>query len=321
MRVYILGIDGYLGWRLQKHLRNLGHLVEGCDNYFRRSVANSLVPLERDQPIERINVTRTDALAQQLRNFRPDVVVHFAEIASAPYSMENAATCINTQRNNVLGSLSVLQAMRIVCPEAHLIKLGSMGEYIPSSWYHMSKVLDSHNCIYASELWGLRVTDVMQGPVYGVGGRFDYDDVWGTVLNRWVAMGLTNHDLLVYGDGQQVRGFLPIEDSMQCFEIQIQDPPESGEYRVVNQYAEKYTLNELAEVIAGICGVGVKHIENPRKEKRAYSGPSDTSNRWLRDRGYEPTEDIQTALQRLVEHVKPHRARIDPDGFTPKVRW
>lgn len=321
-RVYILGIDGYLGWRLREYLLERGHQVAGCDNFFRRDAAESLVPIIRPRGgngISGFNVNSVEVLKIALRGFEPDVIVHFAEIPSAPYSMSSFGAMMQTQQNNVLGSLSVLYAIRMECPAAHLIKLGSMGEYCPSSWYHMSKVLDSENCKYAADLWNLRITDVMQGPVYGVGGRFDYDEIWGTVINRWVAMGLAGHNLLVYGDGKQVRAFLPIEDSMQCFAVEIMNPPEPGEYRVVNQYAKRHTLNELAGMTADLCGVGVDHIENPRVEKNSYSGA--TGNEWLQDHGYEPTEDTYTALQKLVEHVRPYKERIDPSRFAPKVRW
>jgi UDP-sulfoquinovose synthase len=318
-RVFILGIDGYLGWRLQQHLRGCGHRVSGCDNFFRREVVKSLVPIVRTSAIPRLDIRVTSGLREMLKVFKPDTVVHLAEIPSAPYSMKDAQHTIAVQDNNVIGSLSVLLAMREVCPEAHLIKLGSMGEYIPSSWYHMSKVLDSKNCEYASQLWGARITDVMQGPVYGVGGRFDYDECWGTVVNRWVCMGLAKHDILVYGDGAQVRGFLPIQDSMRCFEIEVAHPPKKAIYRRVNQYAKKHPLKELAGIVASACGVKVKYIPNPRIEANTYEG--DTGTEWLEHRGYDPSTDTEAAILELIEHVRPYRDNIDTNQFLPKVRW
>lgn len=319
-RVYILGMDGYLGWALYNYLTERGHEVRGCDNYMRRQLADSLVPTRRDpQLIDAVDVANYPKLKATLEFFQPDVVVHFAELPSAPYSMMGPAQCVQTQGNNVLGSLCVLWAVKKACPNAHLIKLGTMGEYCPSSWYHMSKVLDTHNCRYACELWGLSITDVMQGPVYGVGGRFDYDEVWGTVINRWVAMAVKGHDLLVYGDGQQVRGFLPIQDSLRCFEIAMQNPAGAGEHRVINQYAVKHPLLELAKQVSGLAGVGVELVPNPRVERVNYEG--DCPNDWLTSKGYKPTTDTVAVFLEMLETVRPYKDQIDESKFYPQVRW
>ncbi len=294
--------------------------MEGCDNYFRRRIANSLTPLVREMGvIAHYSVTVFDTLALQLSNFQPDVIVHLAEIPSAPYSMQSPLDAMTTQGNNVVGSLSVLLAVHHICPDAHLLKLGSMGEYIPSSWYHMSKVLDTDNCKYACRQLGMKITDVMQGPVYGVGGRFDCDEVWGTVINRWVAMGAVKHPLLLYGTGEQIRGFLPVEDSIKCFEIAINNPPEAGEYRRINQYAIKHKLIDLADTIARVTGTTVEHIENPRQEDMHYEG--DPGVGWLHDHGYVPSDDTERVVRALVESIAPYKEGIDKNSFFPKVRW
>lgn len=320
MRVYILGMDGYLGWPLRNTLLDQGHEVAGCDNFFRRRVARSLIPLARQiGAVDFIDVRNYRMLTIALQSFRPDVVVHFAELPSAPFSMAGPTESLATQQNNVVGSLAVLWAIREVCPEAHLLKLGTMGEYGPSSWYHISKVLDTQNCSYAAGLWGLKITDVMQGPVYGLGGLFNYDSVWGTVINRWVAMGVTGHDILVYGNGEQVRAFLPIQDSLKCFQIEMENPPEKGEHRVVNQFARKHSLNELAEIVAARCEVGVRYIENPRIEQDRFEAAVDNS--WLVEHGYEPTIDTEDMVLELVERISPFKDEIDQSLFKPTVRW
>ena len=264
MKVYILGMDGYLGWPLRDALLEAGHTVEGCDNFVRRHTAKSLVPLTptlRRAYITDFNVARDYvSLLADLRHMQPDAVVHLAQIPSAPFSMRDLEHAQHVHENNLNSTLALIYAVKDVCPSAHIMKLGSMGEYIPSSWYHLTKIHDSANLKWACKHWGLRCTDIMQGPVYGVGGRFDYDEEWGTVINRWVCMGLAERDLLVYGSGEQVRGFLPIQDSMACFKIVLQNPPGPGHYRVINQYAEKYTLNELASMVAALTCVSLSLI-------------------------------------------------------------
>lgn len=319
MRVYILGVDGYLGWPLRTALLEAGHRVSGCDNLFRRTVARSLIPLMRESAFDRMNVAQHAKLLEAIQLFKPDAIVHFAEVPSAPYSMKTCATAQITQGNNVAATLSLIYAVKAMNPDIHILKLGSMGEYIPSSWYHLSKVHDSENLKWACKNWGLRCTDVMQGPVCGVGGRFDYDEEWGTVINRWVCMGVSGHPILVYGSGEQVRGFLPIQDSIACFQIALENPPEKGEYRVINQYAEKYRLNTLAKMVAEVTHAQVEHINNPRIEDTAYEG--DVGNGWLISRGYQPTLDMKGMIESLVESVWPFKEQIDPDKFRPSIVW
>ncbi|MFC1706941.1 NAD-dependent epimerase/dehydratase family protein [Planctomycetota bacterium] len=213
MRVFIAGVDGYLGWSLAQYLAARGHEVGGCDNYSRRDWvaelgSQSATPIARmttrlqafrERFGSNLHFTRGSLLEYRFvwnlfRAFRPEAIVHFAEMPSAPYSMIDVEHCTYTHTNNLVGTLNILHAMRDVCPEAHLVKLGTMGEYgtpnvdIPEgyfeieyrgrkdrlpfprqagSWYHQTKVHDTNNIMMACRIWGLRSTDVMQGVVYG----------------------------------------------------------------------------------------------------------------------------------------------------------
>jgi UDP-sulfoquinovose synthase len=206
-------------------------------------------------------------LASTLRAFEPDAVVHFAEQRSAPYSMIDRSHAVFTQVNNVVGTLNLLFALREYRPDCHLVKLGTMGEYgtpnidieegyitiehngrkdilpfpkQPGSFYHLSKVHDSHNIMFSCKIWGLRATDLNQGVVYGTMtdetsmdealiNRFDYDDVFGTVLNRFCIQAAIGQPLTVYGKGGQTRGFLDIRDTVRCIEIACENPAARGE--------------------------------------------------------------------------------------------
>ena len=226
-------------------------------------------------------------LSGVIENFQPDAVVHFAEQRSAPYSMIDRKHAVFTQVNNVVGTLNLLFALRELRPDCHLVKLGTMGEYgtpnidieegyiriehngrsdvlpfpkQPGSFYHLSKVHDSHNMMFACKIWGLRATDLNQGVVYGTVtdevvldealiNRFDYDDVFGTVLNRFCAQAAVGHPLTVYGKGGQTRGFLDIRDTVRCIEIACLNPAKPGECRVFNQFTEQFSVLELAEMV------------------------------------------------------------------------
>lgn len=306
MRIFIAGVDGYLGWSLALYLGHRGHTVGGCDLYLRRdwvaeSGSQSATPIrhmtERLEAFQETfgqnlqfrkgDVCDHNFVANCIKSFHPDAIVHLAEMPSAPYSMIDVEHCRFTMTNNLIGTINMLYAMKEVCPDAHLIKLGTMGEYgtpnidIPEgfftieyrgrtdtlpfprqagSWYHQTKVHDTNNIMFACRVWGLRSTDVMQGVVFGTRidemgdderlvTRFDHDQCFGTAVNRYCAQAVIGHPLTPYGNGHQRRGFLPLRDSMQCLTLAIENPPAKGEYRVFNQFEEVYQVKELAEKV------------------------------------------------------------------------
>src|SRR5690242_2249975 len=250
-----------------------------------------------------------DFLEEVVAETRPEAIVHYGQQASAPYSMASRAKAVETQYANVIGNLNLLFAIRDHVPECHLVKLGTMGEYgqpnidieegyieiehkgrkdvlpypkLPASLYHCSKVHDSTNIHFACRMWGLRATDLNQGVVYGIETdetagderlitRFDYDESFGTVLNRFCLQAVIGHPLTVYGKGGQTRGFLNIRDTLQCVELTVSNPAQRGEMRVYNQFTEQFTVLELAELTrrgAERMGyeVDIDHVENPRVE-------------------------------------------------------
>jgi UDP-sulfoquinovose synthase len=308
----------------------------------------------------------TDAhfVVNAYRSFRPEAVVYLGEMPSAPYSMVDVHHAVFTQTNNIMGTLVTLYAIRDTVPECHLVKLGTMGEYgtpnidIPEgffeieyrgrkdrlmfprkagSWYHQSKVHDSHNVEMACRFWGLRSTDVMQGVVFGTSidamgddprlrTRFDFDQSFGTVINRFCAQAVIGLPLTPFGKGHQRRGFLPLRDSIQCLTLAIEHPPVAGEYRVFNQFEEVYNVTELAERVQRVgtrlgLDVQVRAIENPRMEaEEHYYNPD---HRHLLDLGYVPTHDMEAELEVVFRDLIPHRERIEArkEAVFPDIRW
>lgn len=383
MRVFIAGIDGYLGWALAQYLAVRGHEVAGNDAFFRRqwveevgsysaipiySIAERLVAF-REHFGRSILFHEGDLLDYKflkgfLSEFQPDAIVHLAEMPSAPYSMIDQSHAAFTQQNNVIGSLNLLWAIKEVCPDTHLVKLGTMGEYgtpnidIPEgffeiefrgrkdylpfprqagSFYHWSKVHDSNNAMFACRIWGLRATDIMQGVVFGTGidemgdnprlrSRLDFDQCFGTAVNRFCCQAVIDHPLTLYGGGGQTRGFLPLRDSVQCLTIAIENPPKSGEYRVFNQFEECYTVEELAFMVQEVSAsldvhVDVLHYNNPRKElDRHYFNPD---RNHLINLGYKPTHDVRAEMRIMLTDLMEHRERISAkrDILIPDIRW
>jgi UDP-sulfoquinovose synthase len=384
MRVFIAGIDGYLGWSLAQYLTARGHEVGGCDIYLRRDWvaemgAQSATPIRR--MTERVqafrehfgknvqfikgDLTDYNFVWNFLRSFKPDAIVHLAEMPSAPYSMIDVHHAVFTQTNNLVGTLNLLYVMRDVCPEAHLVKLGTMGEYgtpnldIPEgffeieyrgrkdllpfprqagSWYHQTKVHDTNNITMACKIWGLKSTDIMQGVVFGTRidemgdderllTRFDFDQCFGTAINRFCAMAVIGVPITPFGKGHQKRGFLPLRDSMQCFTIAIENPPKKGEYRVFNQFEEVYDITELAKKVKKVAEkefgleVILRNVENPRMEMEEHYYKPDHQK--LLDLGYKPTHDMEAEMKIMLADLLKYKARIlaRSHAITPDIRW
>ena len=318
MKILILGSDGYLGWPTTMHFANLGHDVFAIDNLSKRKIEseygiepiNSVkffqdrVKIWNQNQKNQINYLVTDllnykTLCEILSDFRPETIVHYAEQPSAPYSMADREKAVYTQHNNVIGNLNLLFAIKKYCPDSHLIKLGTMGEYgtpnidieegwlnikhngredrvlypkKPGSFYHLSKVHDSANIEFACRIWGIRCTDLNQGFVYGVSTKeieldfenlstaFHYDSIFGTIINRFITQMTIQKPMSVYGNGTQKRAFLNIQDTINCVQIASDNPAKKGEFRVFNQFTEFSSLNEMAQKIKNF---GDKNKLNP----------------------------------------------------------
>jgi UDP-sulfoquinovose synthase len=296
------------------------------------------------------------------QDFQPEAVVHYGEMPSAPYSMKDREHAVFTQTNNVVNTLNVIFAIEQFVPDCHLVKLGTMGEYgtpnidieegyieiehngrkdtlpfpkLPGSFYHLSKVHDSHNIHFACRIRGLRATDLNQGVVYGIETeetklddrlltRFDYDDVFGTALNRFCLQAVIGHPLTVYGKGGQTRGYLNIVDTLQCVELAVANPADRGEMRVYNQFTEQFSVGRLAEMVhrAGVdfgLEVAVDHIENPRVELEEHY--FNAKNSKLLDLGLWPTLLSETLVESMFAQIAKYKDRVIPDHILPRDRW
>ena len=300
-----------------------------------------------------------DFVYDTFRAFAPDAVVHFAEQRAAPYSMIDRRHAVYTQTNNVVGTLNVMYAIGEIDRDIHIVKLGTMGEYgqpnidieegwlevehngrtdrvlypkKPGSFYHLSKVHDSHNLEFGCRVWGLRVTDLNQGVVYGqqtdqtvrdarLATRFDYDAVFGTVLNRFVIQAVLGEPLTVYGSGGQTRGLLDIRDTVECIRLAVENPAEAGEFRVFNQMTESYSVAQIAEKVAE-CFPGpvqVEHLENPRVEQAEHY--YNVKHTGLVGLGLQPHLLSDTLIDSMFDIVSANKDRVDPAALLPTVRW
>ncbi|NET29882.1 NAD-dependent epimerase/dehydratase family protein [Okeania sp. SIO1I7] len=330
------------------------------------------------------DITDYNFLSKTLRQFEPESIVHFGEQRSAPFSMIDREHAVMTQVNNVVGTLNILYAMKEDFPDCHLVKLGTMGEYgtpnidieegyitiehngrkdtlpypkQPGSFYHLSKVHDSHNIHFACKIWGLRATDLNQGIVYGVAltgllsdeiikdelliNRLDYDAVFGTALNRFCIQAAIGHPLTVYGKGGQTRGLLDIRDTVRCMEIAIANPAEAGKFRVFNQFTEMFSVDDLAMMVqkagkafkdkAGkdlnlapddldnLDNVKINYLENPRVELEQHYFNAKNTN--LLDLGLQPHYLSDSLLDSLLNYAIQYKQRVDKDHILPKVSW
>jgi UDP-sulfoquinovose synthase len=376
-----LGGDGYLGWPSAMHLSVGGHDVTVVDNYLRRRLSREedAEPLfevpnlhERIRLWEALSGNKVSVIIGDLRKWdfisdvfqtvKPDAIIHFAEQPSAPYSMLNRNAARLTLENNLIVTANVIFAVREFVPDAHIIKLGTMGEYgtpnidIEEGWieiqhknrgdrflyprqagslYHTTKIMDTDLLWFYVRIWNLRVTDLMQGPVYGLVTYenqsderlfpfFSYDELFGTVLNRFVVQAVAGYPLTVYGKGGQTRGYLSIMDTLQCVRLSLENPPPNGELRIFNQFVETFSVNDLAAKVqrAGQghgLKVRIKNIENPRKEAEDhYYNPVHTG---LLELGLKPHYLTDEVLSQMVETVLRYKANIKSEAIFRGVKW
>jgi UDP-sulfoquinovose synthase len=300
-----------------------------------------------------------DFTTSMVTDYAPDAIVHYAEQRAAPYSMVDRKHAVYTQTNNVVGTLNVLYAIAEINPDIHLVKLGTMGEYgtpnidieegwldiehngradrvlypkRPGSFYHLSKVHDSHNIEFACRIWGIRATDLNQGVVYGqqtvetaaddrLATRYDYDAVFGTVLNRFVVQAVLGLPLTVYGNGGQTRGLIDIRDTVRCIQLACETPADRGEFRVFNQLTQTMSVLEIAETVAAASpeAVTIERLDNPRVELEehyynvVYSG--------LAELGLEAHLLSDTLIESLLSITKQYAHRARPEAMLPTIQW
>ena len=381
----IFGADGYIGWPLAIHLgvrfpeRKL-ILVDNCSTRkLVKSVGSlSLVPIRTmEQRIARYRKIggndNLEFVEADLRNpevvdrifskYLPESVIHLAQQRSAPFSMIDQEHAIYTEVNNITTNMNIIYSMARHTPEAHILKMGSMGEYgtpeidisegdleielngrkskmmfprAGQSWYHLSKIFDTHNVKLASRIFGLTATDIMQGIVYGnrndettdpvLATRFDFDSVWGTLVNKYVVQSVLTNKLLIYGRGKQRRGFLSLYDSVNCLTLLLENPPSKGEYRVVNQLDETFDTLELAEKVKKIgkdFGVDsdLEWIENPRLEKEEHH--YNVEHKILPSLGFKRKKSMEEVLVEIFETVLKNRHRVADrkELVYPTVYW
>ena len=381
MRVLILGGDGYLGWPTAAHFAAQGYEVTVVDNYLRRDIAKqtnsepliALPDLEERARLYKelsghtIKVKIGDLadpkfMFSVVTDTMPETVIHYAEQPSAPYSMMGFDEAQITLQNNLNVTFNCIWAIKEIVPNAHIVKLGTMGEYgtpdidIEEGWidihhkgrqdrflfpraagslYHTTKVLDTDLLWFYVRTNGLRVTDLMQGPVYGLFTdetlidprlmtNFNYDDIFGTVVNRFLIQAVAGVPLTVYGDGGQTRGYLNLKDTLQCVMLAAKNPPEKGELRIFNQLTETFTVNELAEKIAHVgnsmrLNVQIEKIANPRKEKEEhYYNPAHTG---LVELGLKPHFMTDEVIGEMLNYLLDSSELIDSSKILPRVRW
>jgi len=381
VKILILGGDGYLGWPTAMNLSAAGHEVAVVDNYLRRRLAREedVEPLwavpnlheraelwrqktGRTMQVFIGDLTEWSFVERVFRISNPDTIVHYAEQPSAPYSMLRREAASLTLRNNLDATANVVFAMREFTPEAHLVKLGTMGEYgtpnidIEEGWldvehrgrrhrflyprqagslYHTTKIMDTDLLWFYVRVWGLRVTDLMQGPVYGFATAeaeddarllpfFCYDELFGTVLNRFVVQAVAGYPLTVYGKGGQTRGYLNIRDTLNCIRLSAEHPAKRGELRIFNQFTETFSVQSLAERVAAVAGklghaVRIDHLVNPRVElEEHYYNPTHTG---LLELGLEPHLLTDDVLAGMIAQVARHAAAIRRDKIFRGTRW
>ena len=292
----------------------------------------------------------------------PETVIHYAEQPSAPYSLMNYKTANFTLSNNLLITNNLMFAVKDLSPDTHIIKLGTMGEYgtpnidIEEGWieinhkgrkdkflfprqggsiYHTSKIMDTDLLWFGCRMWGLKVTDLMQGPVYGIETEeskidnrlktiFNYDELFGTIVNRFITQAVIGYPLTVYGKGGQTRGYLNIKDTLQCVHMVEKNPANPGDLNIYNQIMETFTVNQLARLTQKSgnelgYNVEIKNVENPRIElENHYYNPS---YQGLMELGIKPHLLDKKSMKEMIFMVSRYEKNIKKDSIIRGLKW
>jgi len=355
----VIAVDNYLRRKIADDTDSIAlfatpDLKERADIF--QSVANHNITVEIG------DLADAEFCLGLFEKYKPDAAIHYAEQPSAPYSMRGFDEAQMTMNNNLGVTFNVIWGVLQHAPDCHLIKLGTMGEYgtpnidIEEGWldiehkgrkdkflfprqagslYHTTKVLDTDLMWFYVRTYGLRITDLMQGPVYGLqtveadmderlGPNFHYDDIFGTVVNRFLVQAVAGVPLTVYGKGGQTRGYLNLKDTLQCIDLAVQNPAGKGEMKIFNQFTEQFSVNELADRVQTAAkkidiDVSIKSIENPRKEAEDHY--YNATHTGLVDLGLKPNFMSEEVLVNMLERIIKHKDAISNDRIMPRVRW
>jgi UDP-sulfoquinovose synthase len=380
MKIMILGADGYLGWPTSVDLASQDHDLLLIDNFTKKKLLKQYKrkPLvENDVISKRIKLLKNknnnisfkdidcadhSKFSKVFKKFKPDAVIHYAELPSAPYSMFGHKEGWKTLQNNLQSTFNLISCIKDYKEDCHVIKLGTMGEYgtpnidIEEGWidvlhnkrkqkflyprqasslYHTSKIMDTDLLWFYVRLYGLRVTDLMQGPVYGLKSNktidneslypdFSYDDLFGTVLNRFIVQAVAGIPLTVYGSGKQIRGYINLIDTVKCVNIALKNPAKKGSLEIYNQFTEQFSVNELADKVKKALkkidiNVKIKKIKNPRieSEKHYYNA----KNKKMKKLGLKPALLTDDIIIEIAMFIKKHIKNIDKKIILPKSTW
>jgi len=380
MKVMILGADGYLGWPTSVDLSMRNHELLLVDNYTKRELIKKYKksPLIEQETINnKINLLKTKnknigfknidcadfkKFSQLFKNFKPDAVIHYAELPSAPYSMLGHQEGWKTLQNNLQSTFNLIWCIKTFKRDCHVIKLGTMGEYgtpnidIEEGWlnvthknrkqkfiyprqasslYHTSKIMDTDLLWFYVRMYNLRVTDLMQGPVYGIKYKnniqnekffpiFTYDDIFGTVLNRFIVQAIANMPLTIYGSGNQIRGYINLIDTIKCINIALKNPAKSGNLEIYNQFTEQFSVNELALKVKQALkkidiNVKIKKIKNPRieSEKHYYKA----QNKKMKKLGLKPALLTDDVIIDIAMFIQKYKNKINKKIILPQTNW
>lgn len=306
-RALVAGGAGFIGSHLCDTLLDQGYRVYCIDNFGSGRSGN----IEHLLDYPRFELQKED-IRQPLALPPVDEIYHLASRAS-PQDFTDFP--VRIALTNTEGTRNLLD--HAVACEAKMLFASTSEVYgdpkvhpQPESYTGNVNIRGPRGCYDESKRFGETLTvayeqeydlDVRTARIFNTyGPRMRPDD--GRVIPNFVSQALAGRDLTIYGDGTQTRAFCFVEDLIRGLRKLMKTSGLQGE--VVNIGSEQeVSINELAETVLSISdtdsGLTQESLPEDDPTKRR---PDLTRARELLD--FEPTVDLETGLQRTVEHVK-----------------
>lgn len=197
-----------------------------------------------------------------------------------------------------------------------------------NDFYHQSKVITFGLIDMCVKLWNLRAITIQQNTIFGIDNglsqeyfsNFYYDEIFGTVVNRFITQNVIGMPMSVYGHGNNKTGLIPLRYAIETYKQIISMEPyiSQSEHRMEHNLTITLSINTIAKLIQSMWGGEIEYLENPRfsqEQKLAKIFEYGSYNMPIQEK------DFLKEIESTYEYVKENKEYINKNFITPTVNW